>query len=73
LMNTRDHGTDGLVAVLDIAPIYRSLEVRQIHAYLLQQHGKRAMVDAEKQRDRQLDQMTRHARAFVLERLGDHQ
>jgi|SRR5471030_143363 len=71
VMNTRDHGTDGLVAVLDIAPIYSSVEVRQIHAYLLKQHGKRAMVDAEKQRDRHLDQMTRHARAFVLERLGE--
>lgn len=65
LMNTRDHVTDGLVAVLDTAPIYRSLEVRQIHTYLLQQHGKRAMVDAEKQRDRHLDQLTRQAKVFV--------
>jgi hypothetical protein len=71
LMNTRDHGTDGLLAVLDVAPIYRSVEVRQIHTYLLQQHGKRAMVDAEKQRDRHLDQMTRQVRAFVQQRLGD--
>lgn len=70
VMNTRDHGTDGLLAVLDVAPIYNSLEVRQIHTYLLQQHGKRAMTDAEKKRDRQLDQMTRHAKAFVQERLG---
>jgi GNAT superfamily N-acetyltransferase len=65
LMNTRDHVTDGLVAVLDTAPIYRSLEVRQIHTYLLQQHGKRVMVDAEKQRDRHLDQLIRQAKAFV--------
>lgn len=71
LMNTRDHGTDGLLAVLDVAPIYKSVEVRQIHTYLLQQHGKKAMMDAEKQRDRHLDQMTRHAKAFVLERLGE--
>lgn len=71
VMNTRDHGTDGLLAVLDVAPIYSSLEVRQIHTYLLQQHGKKAMVDAEKKRDRHLDQMTRHAMAFVLERLGE--
>ncbi len=35
--------------------------------YLLQKHGKRAMIDAEKQRDRHLDQMTRNAKAFVLE------
>ncbi|PRA25811.1 GNAT family N-acetyltransferase [Pseudomonas poae] len=65
LMNTRDYGTDGLMAVLDVAPIYRSLEVQQIHTYLLQKHGKRAMVDAEKQRDRHLDQLTRKVQMFL--------
>jgi hypothetical protein len=67
-MNTRDYGTAGFVAVLDVAPIYRSLEVAQIHAYLLNQHGKRAMADAEKQRDRHLDQLTRQAQALVQAR-----
>ncbi|MNP70307.1 hypothetical protein D3C76_1665250 [compost metagenome] len=57
--------------MLDVAPIYQSVEVRQIHTYLLKQHGKRAMVDAEKQRDRQLDHMTRQAAAFVQGRLGE--
>jgi ribosomal protein S18 acetylase RimI-like enzyme len=71
LMNTRDHSTDGLMALLDVAPIYSSLEVRQIHTYLLQKHGKRAMSDAEKQRDRHLDQLTRKAAEFVRERLGE--
>ncbi|TFY93125.1 GNAT family N-acetyltransferase [Pseudomonas nabeulensis] len=65
LMNTRSYGTDGLMAVLDVAPIYRSLEVQQIHTYLLQKHGKRAMVDAEKQRDRHLDQLTRKVQMFL--------
>ncbi|AZE72801.1 Acetyltransferase, GNAT family [Pseudomonas synxantha] len=65
LMNTRDYGTDGLMGVLDVAPIYSSLEVRQIHTYLLQKHGKRAMVDAEKQRDRHLDQLTRKVQLFI--------
>jgi hypothetical protein len=68
LMNTRDYGTNGLMGVLDVAAIYSSLEVRQIHTYLLQKHGKRAMVDAEKQRDRHLDQLTRKVRLFVQER-----
>lgn len=67
LMNTRDYGTDGLMGVLDVAAIYSSLEVRQIHTYLLQKHGKRAMVDAEKQRDRHLDQLTRKVQSFVSE------
>ncbi|AZE94851.1 Acetyltransferase, GNAT family [Pseudomonas orientalis] len=70
LMNTRDYGTDGLMGVLDVAAIYSSLEVRQIHTYLLQKHGKRAMVDAERQRDRHLDQLTRRVQRFVDERLG---
>ena len=65
LMNTRSYGTDGLMGVLDVAAIYSSLEVRQIHTYLLQKHGKRAMVDAEKQRDRHLDQLARKVRLFV--------
>ncbi|MEQ7921576.1 GNAT family N-acetyltransferase [Xanthomonas sp. WHRI 1810A] len=72
LMNTRDHVTEGMVAVLDIAPIYQTLEVRQIHTYLLGLHGKRVMADAEKQRDRQFDRMIRHARSFVEQRLGQH-
>ncbi|SDU93330.1 GNAT family N-acetyltransferase [Pseudomonas mucidolens] len=65
LMNTRDYSTAGLMGLLDVASIYSSLEVRQIHTYLLQKHGKRAMIDAEKQRDRHFDQMTRKAQAFV--------
>ena len=65
VMNTRDYGTDGLMGGLDVASIYSSLEVRQIHAYLLQKHGRRAMVDAEKQRDRHLDQLERKVRLFL--------
>ena len=68
LMNTRDHASNGMVAVQDLTPIYQSTEVRQIHAYLVKQHGKRAMGEAEKQRDRQLDQMARQAQALVGER-----
>lgn len=71
LMNTRNHASDGLMGMLDVASIYSSLEVRQIHAYLLQKHGKRAMLDAEKQRDRHLDQMTHRANEFLRQRLGD--
>jgi hypothetical protein len=71
LMNTRNRQTEGLLAVLDTGPIYNSVEVRQIHAYLLKQHGKRAMTDAEKQRDRDLDQLTRQARLLVQDRLGE--
>lgn len=68
LLNTRDHRSDGMVAVQDLAPIYQSKEVRQIHAYLLQQYGRKAMSEAEKKRDRLLDQMAHQAQALVKER-----
>lgn len=72
LMSTRDYSADGMLAVQDLTPIFQSTEVRQIHAYLVKQHGKKAMSEAEKQRDRQLDQMARQAQALVRERLTVH-
>lgn len=68
LLNTRDHRSEGMVAVQDLAPIYQSKEVQQIHAYLVKQHGKKAMSDAESQRDRLLDQMACHAQVLIKER-----
>ena len=64
-MNTRDYSSDGLMGVLDVAAVYQSTEVRQIHTYLLNRNGKKAMMDAEKKRDRQIDQLTAKAKAFV--------
>jgi len=61
VMNTRSQSSDGMVAVQDLEPIFQSREVRQIHSYLAQQHGRKAMGEAEKQRDRLLDQMARQA------------
>jgi GNAT superfamily N-acetyltransferase len=68
LLNTRDHRSDGMVAVQDLAPIFQSKEVRQIHAYLVKQHGRKAMSEAEHKRDRLLDQMAYQAQALVKER-----
>jgi GNAT superfamily N-acetyltransferase len=72
LMSTRHYRSNGLRGFIDTTPIYRSLEVQQIHTYLLQKNGKRAMLDAEKQRDRHLDQTTRHTEEFVRQRLTVH-
>lgn len=72
LMNTRDHSSDGMIAVQDLTPIFQSTEVRQIHAYLLKQNGNKAMSDAERNRDYLLDQMARQAEALVKERLIRH-
>jgi hypothetical protein len=68
LMSTRDYRANGMAELQDLTPIYQSAEVRQIHAYLVKQHGKPAMSAAEKQRDRLLDQMSQRAQALVRER-----
>jgi len=68
LLNTRDRRSDGMVAVQDLAPIFQSKEVRQIHTYLVQQKGRKAMSEAEDKRDRLLDQMAYQAQALVKER-----
>src|SRR5690606_36079615 len=69
LMNTRNYRSDGMVAVQDLTPIYQSTEVRQIHTYLLKQHGKKAMGEAEKKRGRLLDQMAHQAQLLMHERM----
>ena len=68
VMNTRRETSHGTLAVLDLQPIFQSTEVRQIHSYLLQRHGRNAMGEAEKKRDRLLDQLARQAQAYVEER-----
>ena len=68
LMNTRNQRSDGMVAVQDLAPIFQSKEVRQIHAYLLKQYGNKAMGEAEKKRDRLLDQLAHQAEALAATR-----
>ncbi len=61
VMNTRSLPSNGLVAVQDLQPIFQSKEVRQIHSYLVKQHGEKAMSEAEKERDDLLDQLTQQA------------
>lgn len=68
VMSTRNYRSGGMVAVQDLAPIFQATEVRQIHAYLLKQHGKKAMSDAESKRDRVLDRMAYQAELLVKER-----
>jgi GNAT superfamily N-acetyltransferase len=69
VMNSRDYRSNGMFAAVDLAPVFASTEVRQIHAYLLKQHGQRAMQQAEKQRDQHLDALALQAQQLVDERL----
>ena len=65
VMNTRNGASNGAVAVQDLEPIFQSKEVRQIYSYLVQQNGRKAMSEAEKQRNRLLDQLARQAQDLV--------
>jgi len=68
VLSSRNYRSGGMVAVQDLAPIYQSTEVRQIHTYLLKQHGNKAMGEAESKRDRLLDQLTYQAQVLFKER-----
>lgn len=68
VLNTRRAASQGTLAVQDLQPIFQSTEVRQIYSYQLKRHGRHAMGDAERQRDRLLDQLARQAQAYVDER-----
>lgn len=65
VMNTRSASTPGLMAVLDVKPIYESSEVREHHSALVQRWGLRAMIQAEKQLERHVAQLAQRAKAFV--------
>lgn len=72
LMSSTGQASGALIGRLDIAPIYQTVEVRQIHAYLLKQQGEAAMMDAERLRDERLDTLTEQARVCVRERKTVH-
>ncbi|WP_313202853.1 GNAT family N-acetyltransferase [Pseudomonas sp.] len=72
LMSSTGQASGALIGRLDIAPIYQTAEVLQIHTYLLNQQGEDAMVDAEQQRDAWLDELTAQAKACVRERKSVH-
>lgn len=61
VMNTRSQPSNGVVAVQDLEPIFQSEEVRQIHTYLVKQHGSEALSEAEHERDGLLDQLAEQA------------
>ena len=72
LMSTTGHASQALIGRLDTTPIYRTLEVGQIHAYLVNQHGDEAMQLAEDLRDARLDDLTLAAEACVRQRRQLH-
>jgi len=72
LMNTTGEPKSALVERLEVDPIYKTLEVGQIHAYLVNQHGDQAMVAAEAQRDERMDELAEQANACMQARRRLH-
>jgi len=72
LMSSTGQASGALIGRLNIAPIYQTAEVLQIHTYLLNQQGEDAMLDAEQQRDEWLDELTVQASECVRQRRSLH-
>lgn len=72
LMSSTGQPSGALIGRLDIAPIYQTAEVLQIHTYLLNQQGEDAMIEAEQMRDERLDELTAQAKECVRQRKTVH-
>ncbi|MDU9405830.1 GNAT family N-acetyltransferase [Pseudomonas sp. zfem004] len=72
LMSSTGRASGALIGRLDIAPIYQTVEVMQIHTYLLNQNGEDVMMEAEQSRDERLDELAEQAKACVRQRLTRH-
>ena len=72
LMSSTGRASGALIGRLDIAPIYQTAEVMQIHTYLLNQQGEDAMIEAEQMRDKRLDELTAQAQECVRQRKTVH-
>ena len=70
VMNTRSASTTGLMGIVNAEQILHSSQAKQIHAQLVDRLGLKVMVNAEKQLQRHVDQLTRQAASFVRERMS---
>ncbi len=70
VMNTRSASAAGLIAVLDVSPLYRSGTAGAMYSSLAQLWGIKKMRSAEKELARHVAKLERRAKAFVAHRLG---
>lgn len=70
VMNTRSASTPGLMGIVDAEQILHSPQTKQIHAQLVGRLGLKVVVNAEKQLQRHVDQLTHQAASYVRERLS---
>jgi ribosomal protein S18 acetylase RimI-like enzyme len=66
-MNTRDYTAAGMMATLNVAPIYESAMVREIQGKICNKHGIKALASAQKQLARDYERAEARAVKFVRE------
>lgn len=71
VMNTRTKSCTGLMAVINVAPIYESRDGQLLQANLVRQWGEKRFQKAIKDLNRQAAQLEKQARAFVKHRLSN--
>ena len=70
VMNTRSASTEGLMATLNVAPIFESADANAIRTQLHQRWGSKEMKKAHKQLLRHIDLLARESEAFVKARIS---
>lgn len=70
VMNTRTKSSTGLMAVINVAPIYESRDGQLLQANLVRQWGEKRFQKAIKDLNRQAAQLEKQARVFVQHRLS---
>lgn len=65
LLGTQDHLANLLISAQDLAAIFQSTEAVQIQRYLLKQHGKAAMLEAERLHKQQVQQQCEQANRYL--------
>lgn len=69
VMNTRSASTKGLMGLVNVEPIFRDPRVQAIQGRLVQRWGRKAVLNAEKQLERHIQDLSRKAAEFVQEKL----
>lgn len=68
VLNNRKDSSQGEMAAIWTDPIFKSHESMQIQGQLMQKHGRKVMLDAERKLNRLLDELKRKAEQFVSAR-----
>jgi len=68
VLNNRTDPSSGEMAAIWTDPIFKSPQVMQIQGMLMQKHGKKVMVDAERKLNRLFEELKRKAEQFVCDR-----